>query len=870
MKARSQHLSVSSRALKAGCLASVGALSLCTSFAAYAQTAEPATVGTASEGQNVAAANEARQDSADVSDAGEIIVTARRSAENLQDVPVSVQVVTGDRLEKLAITQVDEVSKLAPGLTLVNAGSSTSVTLRGVTWQPGSGTPATPIYFNEVPFDPAATIVSLFDVGQIEVLRGPQGTTRGAPSISGAVTLTTRKPDLDEFGGTVFGLYGSGDHYDIQAAVNAPIIKDVLAIRLATNIEESNSTRVRSVNSTINPYFRDRTYRATILFKPTDTLSLQAMYQRRRSVSRDFTQVAGTGSPGRAAVPGLSPAIPANFNGPALSSSDNRSVADLPNIRLGKVDLLTINANWDVFGQSLSYNFGRQYNRAGPNFNATDPLNILPGFETFTMPNPTAAGVPKFMTHEIRLSSNPDDSRPFDYDIGFFTKRSAGLQNFNAPTFLAGAFGNPVTAAPGAVTVPNPRYILNSSSNIALGQRFRSFYGNLRFHIDENTELTGGLAMVRDRVTSTIDVTTFAAFQAFANPLLPSRAACPAVSQPGLGSAIASPVYTTGVICEFALPNGFRNSSEANNNRYSKTIYNFSLSHKFTDDLLVYATTGSSFRTGLAAINNPGLPRNLVTPNPETARSYELGVKSTITRGLRVNAAVFQLDYKDQLTTFEGVQFFSSVSARAAQTNVAFYRNLDAKVRGFEVEVAANPIENLSLGANISYSKIKSQGGLIPSNPGSCAGAVAVSAANPINFCQSAKGQVLNTQAPLQITANGGYEVPFTDALGAYVRFNVNYQGKNPNFGNFRQGTTFRKTPDYAIVDLFAGITGNDAGWDLGIYGKNVFDKQVELARVATINSAYPTFAAAAGYDVVRSSRPREYGVTLRYAFGSK
>lgn len=66
-----------------------------------------------------------------------------------------------------------------------NQGANTEVTLRGVTWRPGSGTAATPIYINEVPFDPGNTIVSLFDIGQIEVLRGPQGTSRGAPSISG-------------------------------------------------------------------------------------------------------------------------------------------------------------------------------------------------------------------------------------------------------------------------------------------------------------------------------------------------------------------------------------------------------------------------------------------------------------------------------------------------------------------------------------------------------------------------------------------------------------------------------------------------------------------------------------------------------------
>ncbi len=203
-------------------------------------------------------------------DTGEIIVRARRADERLQDVPVSVQAVTGDQLQELAITSADELSKLAPGLTLVNSGASTNITLRGVTWKPGSGTPSTPLYFNEVPFDPGQTVVSLFDIGQIEVLRGPQGTSRGAPSISGAITLTTRRPDLNEFGGYAQGLYGSANHWAVQGAVNVPIIKDVLAVRLAANIENSENDRIYSINSTVKPKLNDRSYRATVLFKPVD------------------------------------------------------------------------------------------------------------------------------------------------------------------------------------------------------------------------------------------------------------------------------------------------------------------------------------------------------------------------------------------------------------------------------------------------------------------------------------------------------------------------------------------------------------------------------------------------------------------------
>ncbi|GGA36926.1 TonB-dependent receptor [Sphingomonas psychrolutea] len=810
----------------------------------------------------------------------DIIVTARRSDERLQDVPVSVQVVTGDKLSQLAITSADELSKLAPGLTLVNDAASTQVSLRGVSWRPGSGTPATPIYFNEVPFDPGNTVVSLFDIGQIEVLRGPQGTSRGAPSISGAVTIATKKPNLTEFGGYVQGFYASANHLDLQAAINVPIIKDILAIRLATNIENSEANRVYSVNSTIKPSIKDRSFRGTVLFTPTDTVSILGMYQRRTTDKLFYNQVVGTGSPGAAASPvaflGALGAIPANFNGPALTIGQRASVQDAPSIFKEKIDLLTVNASWEVFGQKLSYNFGRQFNRGPATFTTSDPLNMIPGFESYT--SPSNIGLPEFSTHEIRLSSMPDADRPFDYDIGWFSKHSQGTLNFNAPVYLAGAFGGP-TSLPGAVRTPNPAYVLNSSTNIGIGQVFDSFYGDVKFHLSPKTELTGGLAIVRDRVPVSLAITTFPALNNIGN-LNVVRLGFPAAYQPLVTSCAVVGAFSGANIvastaypgtCDAVVPAGVGNATQNNNDKYTAALYNFSLSHKFTDDILAYATTGSSFRTGLPAISNPGLPTNLVTPAPETAKSYEVGIKTSWGRRLQVNASVFQLDYKNQLTTFEGVQYFNTVSSRVALTSLAFYRNVDSQVRGFELEINAQPIRNLTLNATLAYSQIKSKGALVPSNPGDCAGAAAVTAANPINFCPSVAGQVLNQDAPFSATTSGNYNIPLTNALDGYLRFNVAYKGNNPNYGNFRQAGAFRSTPAYAIVDLYAGLTGGHSAWSLGVYAKNVFDKQAELARVTPVNNVYGPYAIApAGYDQVRTTLPRELGVTLRYAFGSK
>jgi iron complex outermembrane receptor protein len=835
----------------------------CTALAGLMALASPATV---------LAANQPAATGA--SELEEVVVTARRSAENLQDIPVSVQVVTGDSLQKQAMTSVEEISKLTPGLTLSNAGSNTAVVLRGVTWQPGSGTPATPIYLNDVPFDPAQTIVSMFDIGQIEVLRGPQGTTRGAPSISGAVTITTHKPSLTEFGGYVQGLAGSGSHRDFQGAVNFPVIKDKLAIRLAANIEDSDGGRIYSIHSSVKPSNKDRSYRATVLYKPIETLSFQAMYQQRKTYTLNYTQVAGPGSSGFPGFPGVLPAQAANFNGPALQVSDRASVQDKPSINDQHIDLLTFNASWEVLGQQLSYNYGRQYNRSGTTFNASDPLNILPGFENFTTVD--NVGMPNFTIHEVRLSSIASNHNRVDYDLGWFSKHSGGVINFGAPAYLTGAFGNPTSAIPGAVTTPDSRYVLNSTTNIGLGQKFDSFYGNLRFHITDRTELAVGLAHVKDEVPVDLDIKTFAAlnnigsFPAFQGFLVSQGVPIAFIPTCEAAGAVVRQPFVTSTIypgtCDLPLPNGFRNATQHNDDSYSDTLYHFSVSHKFTDNLLAYFTSGSSFRTGLPAINNPGLPANLVTPKPEKAKSYEIGVKATVNPRLRINGAIFQLDYQDQLTTFEGVSYYNTVTAATAQTSLAFYRNIDAKVQGVELEIAARPTDGLTLGGNFSYSKIKSKGGLVPCN----AAVPAISATNPINFCTSPVGQVLNTQPPFQATINGGYEAPFNSNISGYVRFNASFQGSNPNFGNFNTGSSFKETSSYAIYDLFVGVTGQEGAWNVGLFAKNLFDEQVELNRVATLNTVYSNFRAAAGYDVVRTSRPREFGVTARYNFGTR
>lgn len=825
------------RSTRIACLGSVGLLALFASSAASAQDA-------------VVAEQPALLD--------EVIVTARRESENVQNIPVAVQVVSGESIQQLAITQPAELTKLTPGLSVrLPDPSAPQIVLRGVRWTQASGTPAIPVYMNEIPFDPVQVLQTLYDVGQIEVLRGPQGTTRGAPSISGAVTITTRRPDFNEFGGYVYGQIGENDHQVLQGAVNIPLIADKLAVRIAGNYEDSEANGVRSINSADGPSLETRSWRASVRFEPTDTFSINATYQNLTQTGELYTHVAGSGSPGAQLPapypPGPNPFAPAGYNiggRSSISPADRLSVQEEPNILYTDTDLFTVNASWDFFGQRLSYNFGDQKNNADPFGINIDPANALLGFSDNSL---TTLGSNSHRWHEVRLSSIRGDHF-FDYDIGYFNEQQRSDLTFRTIGFLLpGAFGNPFLGPsnPNVTAAAIDRYSLRSTTDIELDTHSYSFYANALLHLPYDTELSAGVRTINDRRPARVETTLSDTF-AIAAPAVAFGGVCPAAF--GL---VDSPVYAG--FCDAALPASSFGAvpTDVFDETETPTIWNVSLSRKFSEDVLGYATVGTSWRAGLPAINNPGLPSNLVFPNPEEATSYEIGIKSTFGSGLRINAALFRIDYKGQLNAFKGIPYFDPTTSSTRSTSEAFLANVDAVVNGIEASIFARPIDGLTLNLNVSYAKIESEGGTVP-----CAGPV--SAANPINFCTTQKGEDLSAAAPFTASLNGNYTVP-VGSLDGYLRFVVSYEGRNTSFGASEYSF---EADAFTTVDLFAGLT-SARGWDLGLYAKNVFDEYVTLTRNPLINSIAPEFGPT-GLDVLTANQPREIGLTLRYAFGSR
>ena len=167
----------------------------------------------------------------------EVVVTARKTAESLQDTPISVTALSGDRLEDMGMSRITKLQNVTPNLVFQNtpaysgAGNNAAVYIRGIgqkdfvpTIDPGVG-----IYVDEVYLGRSAgAVLDMIDIQQVEILRGPQGTLFGKNTVGGAISITTTKPN-NEFGGKLDIKVGTDERRNIRGVLNVPLSDTLFA-----------------------------------------------------------------------------------------------------------------------------------------------------------------------------------------------------------------------------------------------------------------------------------------------------------------------------------------------------------------------------------------------------------------------------------------------------------------------------------------------------------------------------------------------------------------------------------------------------------------------------------------------------------------
>lgn len=820
------------------------------SFVAAALTsASILAMASAAAAQSAPATGDAAATTAE-STLGEIVVTARRRSESLQDVPQVVNAVTADALGKLNIQRFDDVQAVVPGLTLASnaTGYQSGASLRGVTFDVVSGAPPTvAMYMNDAPVETNFLFQSLFDVGQIEVLRGPQGTARGMAAPSGAITLTTRKPNLSEFGG--YGAVTVTDQHarNVQGAVNVPIITDKLAVRVAAVLDQDDFDGVNSIHSNIAPRQVTSAVRTSVSFEPSDALNVNLMWQHLDKKLDSFNQVAGAGT----------------ARNPAITPGDRVGVQNASNNLRQHMDVVTAQADSRIFGQHLSY-VGSYTSSKLSSRSALDRGDVIPGVEIFQRNNTQSERT----SHEIRLASDPAPGRLLDYTVGAFYYWSSTDGFITQPgTYLPGAFGAPGTFDPAAF---NPRYVVPTTIDVPPTFQETSFFGNLTAHLGERTELSAG---VRHIISVSTDRTTLRTAQGTIATRLPVPIPCSVARLPDS----PYPGFCDAPVPGALLQDLSRHKSER------PTIYNLSISHRFSRDFLVYANHGTSWRRGpnqvgiFNAENDPALA-SVIALNSETSRSYEVGFKSTLLDGrARLNVALYRQTFDDLIFRTAPVPYLSTNGTSASVATDNLTTNADAVIEGFDVDAALQITPSWNVSLAVSYADGRVDNDMIPCrdanfdgvpDAGSPTVASFRAAGTAVAFCQSS-GSV--SQNPLwNASLQTEYVHPLRDNVEGFVRGLVSYYPEN------NRQTAALVIDAYSNVNLYAGVRAEDGAWELAVFAKNAFDVDkvldlgVDPLRTGPVEAFFGTQTGPSGYRTARATPEREIGVNLRYAFGSR
>ncbi|GIX29797.1 MAG: TonB-dependent receptor [Porticoccaceae bacterium] len=801
----------------------------------------------------------------------EIVVTARRREETLQDVPITVNAVTGDQVEQLNLRKFEDLQGLVAGLTLQEDTIAANASVRGVrfdTFASGNN-PTVEFYLNDAPISSLSVMQALFDIGQVEVLRGPQGTLRGRASPSGSITITTRDPALNEFGGYVDATATDIDGRNLRGAVNVPVVEDMLALRFAGFVEENELNRVKSAYTGDESKYEGDGYRVSALFEPLDTLTFKAMYQR---VKPDRT-IYFPNESAEIVDPDHVPQFPEALRR-RITADDRLSVMDVPEEAKHDLEAFNFRTTWEFSGQELHYVYQETEEKVDrvTLFDGGDMTNaIYPGFGS---PFATAdawqgAALAQELhtkteneSHEIRLQSAEPLFDRLDYIVGYFYRQTKPGSDLQLPTPLAIFFP---TGQPAPFNYVGPvAYAVNYTPIFSGGvEEEDSFFVNLTYALTEATEISGGVRRIDFKQKRDLNVG--------------------GVTLVGAGSPF--------------------DDGRAD---WDTTIGTLSLKHNFSDDLMAYFTYGESWRPGISAVGDFSLLKSelqeqFTTLDPEESESYEIGLRSSwLDQRLRLNISAYyqEFDNYPYRSGGDGIYYVSYAAVRDSQGNVIglspevrqhnFVAAVPVEVRGVEVEATFQAADNWDVGVLYSYAKGEIDDGFVPCNDylphdgiPDAAGAVptladiqAAAGADNLTGCEA---DFRANFAPLWTTTlTSEYRLMLGD-LESFARGLWTFYGKSKNDPT----NPVDDVDAYNILNLYLGIRDPEGTWEAMVYGKNLFDTTRVLSRNrspgavnftgvdAVAGAAVPELSGTviSDYREIRLTAPQEFGINVRYNF---
>ncbi|MBV9698477.1 MAG: TonB-dependent receptor [Gammaproteobacteria bacterium] len=769
----------------------------------------------------------------------EVVVTARKTAENLQDVPVSIDVLTKKDLQNLAISNFDDYARQLPSVSFISEGPGSQLfVMRGASDGSNPDYPNTSVtgYFIDdmsMSASGAQPDLHVYDVDQIEVLNGPQGTTFGAGAMSGVIRYITRKPDLTAFSaGVDFDggkIHGGQKNWDYEGFLNVPLLTDQLGLRLAAWSDSqggfiTNRLTTRTwVNGTVSNnapwagtnYNREHIEGARVGLKA----QLGARWSALLSLNyqRQYTRGAWDEDPT------LGPRTVDRF-GPEQRNFQTRTAELRLDGDVGIGDLVFVTAYWAQPMRQFN-----EYSQYMENYNPgarSNPPTGFPGLqEGFTcLHDPyysalvgsavtTYAGCQSpeqfygYQTHverysnELRLQSKKGGR--FHWLAGLYWERTEDKgsgSDFYIPHlqykgdafyYYAHYYGISSPTLP-----PGMWYSYRSYSD----QLDTTEFGNISFDLTAHLNVEAGAVHFHDD----------------------SR-----VSTPYLNFAYQP-----------SIPSYAKDDSHKTNGRLGANYH-------LTDHFMLYGIFSQGFRAGGSNAGYSNKCYALGVPykySPDTINNYELGWKSSSPEARLVwNGAAYYMDWRD----LQSLIYNPLVCAISSfNINVG-----NARIYGAESNIDWRPGQNWSLQAALSYTDPRIISSPLPQN-------------------QVYVNERLPFAPYFSWSWTARYEQPLRAGLRGYLQLDMAHKGDmwndiNPDIkkipGPAGTGISRILQPAYSILNLRLGLNPEDSRWLTELYVTNLTDKNAVV------------YSNTFNYDVrLTTNMPRTIGVRLNYRFGKE
>jgi len=756
----------------------------------------------------------------------EVVVTAQRRSESLQDTPIAITALDSNAMEMRGITNIQDAITGAPNVDF-NTGdpgagaTNAQIYIRGIgqndfiiTTDPGVG-----IYIDNV-FYPRTTggLLDLADIERVEVLRGPQGALYGRNTIGGAINITTKAPS-DEFEGMVDATYGSFDHVAVRGMINVPV-SEQLAVRASTSYKQADGFVDRVIAGDTLGGYDSLAGRLRALWTVNDRLSLD--------VAVDGTRARNDASPQYLAqfvqTDNLVPLYLAPFVTPVVnrpSSADGSAAVDAYIDQYGRLPVLVNSdtprvshgtgpnvSDLDSWGVSavLSYDLNdRMQLKSITGYREMDAYFGQDGDNTPYQYIQTLNDVDdKSFSQELQFSGTAlGDRLKFVSGLYYFHEKAT---DFNQVRLLSGLYDGleslpaaiiplapvacpaplPAPCAGGAGNPINALLDLDFDATNQIKTNSYAAFGHFTYDVTDDLAAVVGLRYTRDEKSYFLAHTRF-----------------------NSGVPIIAPTTV----------------DRADENLSPK----FGVNYKLGDRTLSYASVSRGFKSG-GFNGRPTTEAEVSSFGPEFVWTYELGLKTEfLDRRVRLNSALFWNDYSD-------IQL-SSYNADQTGNLVLVVENAGkARLRGFEVEYSVLPAEGWLVDGSVAYLDAEYR----YVNPGATV----------------TLDHMLPRAPEWMLSAGVSYSFDITDDLAATFRGDWRYRS---SVYNNPENTQTLKDPGLHLLDLRLSVASHSTGWEVAVFGKNLTDERYITGGLQALSS-FGEVAATMG-------RPREWGVTVKKTF---